>query len=102
MKEEIKVVEENIGENMVDAVSTENSGKDGFVKAVLIVTGVVGASALAGFIAHKIRDGKGKFEAKRIAKQIKNLEKKGYTVYRLEDVNDFAEDWKSDEQVTEK
>ena len=86
MKEEVKVVE-NI-ETVGDVVSTENSGKKSFAKVALAAIGV---GALVGVIAKAIHKNKDKREAKRTAKQIKNLEKKGYAVLSPDDFDHLAE-----------
>lgn len=68
-----------------------NAGLIG-IGAGLVAAGVVGGIALFRKNKGKIADKKAAKQAKAEAKQIEKLEKKGYVVYRAEDVVDNEEE----------
>lgn len=68
-----------------------NAGLIG-IGAGLVAAGVVGGIALFRKNKGKIADKKAAKQAKAEAKQIEKLEKKGYVVYRTEDVVEIEEE----------
>ena len=92
MNEEAKVIETN--ETVGDVVSTKNSGKKSLVKPALIIVGI---GAVVGSIAAIVNKNKDKRKAKRRAKQIKALEKEGYTVIEPEEFVDLVKTDKENE-----